>query len=205
MRNIHRQQGHSSGRGNIIAGIAGAVGVLSVGLLYRVMARNEAGTMRLPFRGPRARSVHLQGSVNIDRSPESLYRFWRRFEDLPKVMTFLDRVEEKDPGVTHWVVQTPLGATVEWDSEVVEDLPNHKISWRSLEGSDIRSWGDIEFHSRYQGRSSDVVLNLHFEPPGKGVGAAVERFLGGLERAVLNQNLRNFKAYMETGEVPTGG
>lgn len=199
MRNLRRQSNHTR-RNNIVVG---ALGVLSAGLIYRAVSRRTPGAGRLPLTGSSPKTVHLQGSVNIDRSAESLYRFWRSFVELPRVMTFLDRVEERERGLTHWVVNSPLGATIEWDSEVTEDIPNQRISWRSLEGSDIHSWGDVEFRDRYQGRSTDVTLNLHFEPPGKAAGAAVERFLGGLEKAVLNQNLRNLKAYMETGEVPT--
>ncbi len=201
MRNLRRQSHHSH-RNNLVVG---ALGVISAGLLYRAVARRTPAAGRLPLTGSRPGAVHLQGSVNIDRSAETLYRFWRSFVELPQVMTFLDRVEERERGLTHWVVHSPLGATIEWDSEVTEDIPGQRIAWRSLEGADIHSWGSVEFYEDQLGRSTDVTLNLHFEPPGRAAGGAVARFLSGLEKAVLNQNLRNLKAYMETGEVPTAG
>ncbi len=147
--------------------------------------------------------VSLKSSVKIGRSPEEIYNYWRSFVQLPKVMTFLERVEDLGGGLTHWVATGPKGSTIEWDSEIVDDLPNERISWQSLPGSEIDTWGNVQFRSDSQGRGTAVVVELNFKPPGNIAGAAVGHFFKGLENAVLNQNLRNLKAYMETGEVPT--
>lgn len=187
-------------RSGMIGGIT--LGLLAAGMLVYYAARRSEGTRRLPFVGKR-RTVHLEGSINIDRGAEDIYNYWRNFVQLPKVMTFLDRIEDRGGGLTHWVAKGPLGTSIEWDSEVVDDIPNERISWQSLEGSDINTWGNVQFRDNPRGRGTNVTVGLNFEPPGRMAGAAIGHFLTGLEQAMLNQNLRNLKAYMETGEVPT--
>lgn len=187
------------------AGIIGGVvlGVVAAGLFAYYSASRQHTNRRLPFMTTKRHRVHLHGSINIDRSAEDIYAYWRDFSQLPKTMSFLERVEDRGAGITHWVAKGPFNTTLEWDSQVVDDLPNERISWNSLEGSDIRTWGDVQFRDNPRRRGTHVMVNFNFEPPGKIAGAAVGRFLSGLENAVLNQNLRNLKAYMETGEVPT--
>lgn len=192
------QQANSQNKGGSKF-LYGALGLLGAGLLYRAASRRSTG-----FSLGKSKIVQLQGSVNIDRPAEEIYSFWRDFTQLPKAMTFLDRIEDKGDNekLTHWVVKTPLGASIDWDSMVTDDVPNERIAWESVEGSDIHTWGEVRFRNTAQ-RGTNVILNLNFEPPGKAAGATIEQFLGGLEKAVLNQNLRNLKAYLETGEVAT--
>lgn len=174
-----------------------ATGALAYYLLKRADAK---GT--LPLAASR-RGVHLEGSVSIERSAKEIYNYWRDFVQLANVMTFLDRVEDRGAGITHWVIAGPKSSTIEWDSEVVTDLPNERLSWQSIPGSDMHTWGEVRFQDSPHGRGTEVLVDMYFEPPGKMAGSAVGYFLKGLEKAVLNQNLRNLKAYMETGEVPT--
>lgn len=200
MLDLHRQHRHHLDRHQ--RGMAGAIllGVVVAGVVAYYASKR--GPKRLPLTRARHRRVHLEGSVNIDRSAEDIYNYWRNFSQLPDVMTFVDRVEDRGAGRTHWVAKGPLGRSIEWDSEVVDDIPNQRLSWHSLQGSDIQSWGDVQFRENPHGHGTDVVVHLNFEPPGRIAGAAVAHFLGSLEKAMLNQNLRNLKTYMETGEIP---
>lgn len=194
--NYRRRRGLS---GTMIMG--GILSVAAAGLVYRYLARHH--DKRLPF-SARQRAVHLNGSVNINKPAEEIYQFWRRFVDLPKVMTFLERVENKGGDVTHWVARGPLATRVQWDSEVTEDVPNGRIAWHSLEGSDVKTWGDVKFMAKSHGSGTDVIVNLYFQPPGSLPGATVARFLKGLENALLEQNLRNLKSYLEADEATQG-
>lgn len=192
-KNFPRRRGLSGG---MIWG--GILGVAAAGLVYRYLVRNDH--KQLPF-SARQRAVHLEGSININKPVEEIYNFWRGFVNLPKVMSFLERVEDKGGDVTHWVAKGPLATRVQWDSEVTEDIPNGRIAWQSLEGSDVKTWGDVKFVARSHGSGTDVIVNLYFQPPGSLPGATVARFLKGLENAMLMQNLRNLKAYLEADEA----
>lgn len=179
-------------------GLMGAIplGLVATGALgYYIFRRKERWSYPSP--------IHLKSSVNIDREAREIYNFWRSFVQLPRVMTFLDRVEDRGGDLTHWIVAGPKGSTLEWDSEVVEDLPGERLSWKSLPGSEVQTWGSVQFQDNSQDRGTDVIVDLNFEPSGVITGPAVGHFLKRIEKTLLNQNLRNLKVYMETGEVPT--
>lgn len=189
------------GASGILMGALGGV------LLYQGATGHSAIPERLMRMGRQSRDVHLASTITIDRPASDLYEFWKGFTRLPKVMTFLESVEPRGGvtnDVTHWAVKGPRGHRVEWDAEVTEDVPDQRIGWRSLEGSDINTWGAVRFNEAPAGRGTEVHVSMHYEPPGGNVGRAVGHFLGGLSQALIKQNLKQFKAYMESGEVPTG-
>jgi len=147
------------------------------------------------------RDVHLSNSIAIDCPASDLYEFWRDFSNLPRVMGFLERVEPMEGKISHWVARLPAGPALEWDSEVVEDVPNQRLSWRSLEGSDIDTWGTVTFEPSVDQRKTEVSLKLNFNTSSNPTGNTVAHFLRGLEASVLSKNMRKLKAYMEEETV----
>ena len=83
------------------------------------------------------RGIHVRESVRLEKPIADVYRFWRRLENLPRFMTHLDRVTETPDGKSHWVACGPAGLAVEWDAEVINEVENQVIGWRSLPGSDV--------------------------------------------------------------------
>jgi uncharacterized membrane protein len=61
-----------------------------------------------------------------------LYCFWRRLDNLPQFMTHLDRVTEGADGRSHWVTSGPGGLAVAWDAEIINEVENKVLAWRSL-------------------------------------------------------------------------
>lgn len=186
----------------------GPSGILMGALGGVLLYQGVTGHTAVPRMGRQSRDVHLASTITIDRPASDLYEFWKGFTRLPQVMSFLESVEPRGGGVTnditHWVVKGPRGHRVEWDAEVTEDVPDQRLGWRSLEGSDINTWGAVRFNAAPAGRGTEVHVSMHYEPPGGNVGRAVGHFLSGLSQAVVKQNLKQFKAFMESGEVPTG-
>lgn len=203
------QHGGSAGGGLIAlasrrGGVMGVLlAIVGAGLLYKAVSAGRAQTRRLPSAPDRGRDIHLSSSVSINRSAADIYKFWRDFSNLPKVMSFLEKVEPREGRISHWVARVPKGPALEWDSELVEDTPQHQLSWRSLEGSDLNTWGTVVFEPRGDGRVTEVSLSFNFNPPGGVTGSATANFLRSLESSVLSKNLRNLKAQLETGEIPT--
>lgn len=180
----------------------GLLGSLLAGIGAGVFLDSANQQTRIVPSGLQRRTVHLESSVNINRPPEDVYAFWRDFVRLPEVMSFVDDIQLTDTGYTHWVAKGPAGTSIEWYAEVTKDLPNKCLAWRSLNDSDISTWGEVIF-DQDSGAGTNLIVDLNFEPPGGFAGAAVSQFLSGIENSVLTQNLRHLKAYMETGEVPT--
>lgn len=150
-----------------------------------------------------SKDVSLSSQVTINRSPEQVYDYWKDFRNLPGIMSFIEKVEPRKGNLSHWVARGPVGPAIEWTAEIVDDRPGELLAWRSVEGSDIETWGTVLFKGRNDNRGTEVSVAFNFCPPDV-VTAAAARFLSGLEDAVLHQNLSNLKAKLEAGEVPSG-
>ncbi|MEX0702003.1 MAG: SRPBCC family protein [Planctomycetales bacterium] len=156
---------------------------------------------RIGVRAQHGRKVTL--SLHVDREPRELYDFWRRLENLPRVMRHLESVSKIDEDRSHWVARAPLGYTLEWDAEIITDGPGEIIAWRSLPGSQVDTAGSVRFERPAFGEGCELSLSLKYDPPGGKVVAALADLLGqGLEQELL-EDLREFKQMMEAGEIAT--
>jgi uncharacterized membrane protein len=149
------------------------------------------------------RGVHVQESATINRSPDELYRFWRRFEELPRFMDHLVSVSTRGPRFSHWVAEAPAGRTVEWDAEVINDVPGELIAWRTLRGADVVSAGSVAFKPAPGRRGTEIRVRLQYHPPAGKAGATVAWLLGHEPSQTIREDLRRLKQLMEAGEVPT--
>lgn len=144
----------------------------------------------------------IERSVVVDRSPADLYGFWRRFENLPKIMRHLKSVETSDEQRSHWKAKGALGKDVEWDAEIINERDNEMIAWRSLPGGDIETAGSVRFEPLEMGHGTKVTVSMKYNPPAGKIGARVASLAGeGLE-AKLADDLESFKQVMETGMDP---
>lgn len=152
-----------------------------------------------------ASGVKVRHSVSIMKPAPELYAFWRDFTNLPKIMDHLDSVTPQDGNQnnSHWVAKAPLGTTVSWDAEIINDIPNQLIAWRSLPGADVDNAGAVNFKPATEGRGTEVMVEISYAPPAGKPGAAIARLLGEDPKRQLDDDLRHFKQQMEAGERPT--
>jgi uncharacterized membrane protein len=149
-----------------------------------------------------ARGIHVRESMRLEHPLADVYRRWRRLEDLPLFMTHLDRVTETADGKSHWVARGPAGVTVEWDAEIINEVENKVIAWRSLPGSEIVTAGSVNFDGVRGGGSTQVTVNLQYAPPAGKAGALLASLFGREPSQTIREDLRCFKQLMEAGEVP---
>lgn len=142
-----------------------------------------------------AKSARVEKSVMVNRPVEEVYRFWRNFENLPRVMSHLESVEVKDAKRSHWVAKAPVGTSVEWDAEIIDERPNESIAWRSLPGADVENSGTVRFRRTDGG--TEIQVTLEYTPPGGALGATVARLFGENPEQQLEEDLQRFKREME--------
>jgi uncharacterized membrane protein len=145
----------------------------------------------------------VEEAVTINRSIEELYRFWRNLENLPQFMRHLESVERVTDTLSRWRAKGPAGTTVEWNAEIINEVPNKVIGWRSIEGSDVVSAGSVNFEDAGPGRGTHVRVRLQYSPPGGKVGAAIARLTGRDAATEIREDLQRFKQIIETGDVPS--
>lgn len=205
---------------------SGAVAMAGAALLYRgatghchmyealgvnradARAFEQPGTGILADRGSDTRrklgggrGSRVEESVTINKPIAEVYRFWRNFENLPKFMRHLESVSVREEGISHWVAKGPAGTRVEWDARIINEVDNKIIGWQSLEGSMISTAGSVNFEATDRGTL--VRVHLQYSPPGGKLGSAVAWLFGEEPTIQVRDDLRRFKALLETGEIPS--
>ena len=148
--------------------------------------------------------VQVQRAITVNKPRDELFRIWRNFENLPRFMTHLQRVDvdEANGGTrSHWVAKAPLGREVEWDSEITEERENEYIAWQSIPGSVVQNQGVVRFSDAANGRGTIVSVSMEYHPPAGSIGAAVAKLFGEEPDTQIREDLRHFKQILETGEI----
>lgn len=146
---------------------------------------------------PYGRGIRVEESVVVDASAERLYLFWRDVENLPRFMHQLESVEGSSELRSHWTMRGPLNTKLEWDAEIINDVPNELIAWRSIDCSELDNAGSVHFTPTADGRT-EVHLVLRYDPPGGRFGAKVAQIFGDDPAVQVREDLRRLKALMES-------
>lgn len=149
-----------------------------------------------------AGGLNVKESVTIARPPSDVFRFWRNFDNLPRVMTHLVSVEALDDLRSRWTFRGPAGQTVRWDAILINEIPDGLISWKSLPGADVVSAGSVAFKPARRG-GTEVTVTMQYAPPAGKLGAAVAWLMGRAPASEVREDLRRLKHVMEAGEVPS--
>ncbi|QLE44356.1 cyclase [Nostoc sp. C052] len=147
--------------------------------------------------------IKVEKTVTINKPAEELYRFWHNFENLPSFTKHIKDVKVYNDKQSHWITRAPLGKSVEWDANIVEDRENQLISWTSVEGADITNSGSVRFKPALNDRGTEVKVVTEYNPPGGLVGDAIAKLFGESPEQQLGDDLHRFKMLMETGEIAT--
>ena len=120
----------------------------------------------------------------VDAPVDEVYRYWRNFTNFPHFMPNVQEVTPvgEDDSRTHWKVDGPLGASAEWEAEIVEEIPNEKIAWKSVEGSRIDNAGVVRFDDR--GEQTSIEVAIEYSPPGGAAGDAAAKLFENPEQQV---------------------
>jgi uncharacterized membrane protein len=144
--------------------------------------------------------MEAKSAVTIKRPIEDVYGYCHDFEKLAGIFDHVESVEVKGDGRSHWTMRGPAGRKVEWDTEIVEDVPNRVIAWRAVDGG-VEGSGAVRFAPAPGGRGTEVTVELAYEPPGGPIGEAFIKLLEGEPSEHVKEDLRRFKQLMEAGEV----
>jgi uncharacterized membrane protein len=162
---------------------------------------SSSGDTRKALRG--AGGSQVEEAVTVNRAAADLYQFWRDLENLPRFMRHLDSVTRISDTQSRWRARGPRGGPIEWTAEIINEIPNELIAWKSLDGSDVVSAGSVHFDDAGVGRGTRIRVRLQYSPPGGKVGTALARLLGRDAASEIREDLRRLKQLVEAGEVAT--
>lgn len=186
-----------SRRSRLAGGALAGAGAL---LAYRGARGHSRVYERLGVERPNA-PVEIIQSVTVNRPPAEVYGFWRELENLPRFMRHLRSVERLSDARSHWVARSVgTGQRVEWDAEIVEDVPNELLRWRSLPNGGLQHSGEVRFRPAPGGRGTEVHVHMEYRPP---LGMALGALMYPFSKQMLKEEIRRLKQVLETGEIPT--
>ncbi|HYE34254.1 SRPBCC family protein [Methylocaldum sp.] len=140
----------------------------------------------------------LHKSIEIDVLVQVAYNQWTQYEEFPAFMENVREVRRVDDTHLHWRGMI-AGKPLEWDTEIVEQVPEKRIAWRNPAAPD--NHGVIMFESLNKGRAR-VTLDVEYQPE------SVEEKIGdllGIMEANLEDDLQHFKEFVEARGRYTGG
>jgi uncharacterized membrane protein len=137
-------------------------------------------------------------TITVDAPIGVVYDQWTQFEEFPRFMEGVKEVRQTDDSRLHWVAEI-AGKDQEWDAQIVEQIPEERIAWRSTGGT--RNDGVVSFMSLEPDRTN-VSVEMDVEPDGllEKAGDA----LGFVEMRV-RRDLERFKDFIEERGTATGG
>ncbi|WP_418961586.1 SRPBCC family protein [Streptomyces tritici] len=141
----------------------------------------------------------VHDTIKVDAPLREVYDQWTQFEEFPRFMDGVESVEQLDDTHCHWRTKI-AGVTREFDTEIVDQLPDERISWRTV-GGDTKQKGVVTFQ-RLDDMHTRVTLAMEVEPEGLAEKAASAV---GMIDSRVEGDLHRFKEYIEGRGEATGG
>ncbi len=160
---------------------------------YRNDLRSAAATVNA------RKSIKVERSILIDRPSREIYDFWRNFSNLPQVLDHLDSVADLGGGRSRWVARGPAGTRIEWDSEIVNDIPGELIAWKTVGEPDVAHAGSVHFTP--SGAGTEVRFVMDYEPPAGRLMDVAAKVMGESPDQKIREDLKRLKTLFEAGQV----
>jgi uncharacterized membrane protein len=148
----------------------------------------------------------IEKSIVVNRPVSMVYNQWTQFESFPQFMEGVKEVHQIDNKRVHWHAEI-AGVDREWDAEILQQIPDRMISWRSVSGPHIA--GIVTFESLGPTQTR-VALRMDYEAQGvldkigDAIGAIDRRIEGDLERFKEFVERRNSETGQWRGEIRAG-
>jgi uncharacterized membrane protein len=141
--------------------------------------------------------AEIEKSIDVAVPLRVAYNQWTQFEEFPRFMEGVSEVRQLDDRRLLWRAEI-AGREEDWQAEITEQVPDRRISWRSVSGA--QNAGTVTFEERGPGRTR-VALRIVYDPrgfterAGDALGFVSGRVAGDLER---------FKEFIESRGQETG-
>ena len=139
----------------------------------------------------------IEKSIDVNVPVRMAYNQWTQFEEFPRFMEGIEEVQQLDDKHLHWRAEMS-GKTKEWDSEIIEQIPDQRIMWRSTSGA--KNAGTVSFIP-VAPHTTRVKVEMVYDPVGllENVGDMI-----GIDDRRVKGDLERFKEYIESRGTETG-
>ena len=131
----------------------------------------------------------IDRTIQIAADVRDVYQAWTAFAEYPKFMETIETVTVGQDDRLHWVAIVE-DDTFEWDADLIERVPEEKITWRAIDG---RETGEVRFEKVGSG-ATKLTYQLDYDPAAwEGKADTVRHRL----RSRVDKDLESFKKAVE--------
>lgn len=185
----------------------GLAGVGS-GLIYSALKENrvfDPDIGRRLLNTMATKGSQIDARIVVARPVEEVWAGWRNFENLGACMEHIEAVRRIDDKLWHWIARVPRTDTlIQWDAEIIDEVENELLVWRTIAGSELNNEGMVEFIALPDGQNTEIHIKLVYFPPAGAVGQSIANLFGGLSGRFIENELRNFKSFIELDQLNGG-
>lgn len=148
-------------------------------------------------------SVDIALSLTVNKPLDETYQFWRNLSRLPQFMKHLKTVTEVDKTKSVWVATFPWKiGKLQREAEITAEQVNKLIEWQSVENSAINNSGSVHFKDAGK-FGTEIQVRIYYAPPGGKPGELAAQLVKPAFKEMITEDIKNFRRYIETGEIPT--
>jgi len=141
----------------------------------------------------------VEDSIEVQVPVTTAYNQWTQFEEFPKFMQGIESVQQLDDTHVRWVAEV-RGESREWTTEIVDQQPDQRIAWKTIEG-EVRNDGIVTFEQVAEGQTR---VNVEMEVEGESAAENMAGDLLGVVRNQVHSDLERFKQLIENRGEETG-
>lgn len=191
--------GSAAGAYGLVRRTPSGLALAAIGLAFFLRGLSNRPVRRLTGVKAGRRALDLQKTIDIMAPPETVFDTWANYENFPRFMSHVLEVRHLGEQRSHWTVQGPMGARIEWTASLTENIRPSVLAWKTDPGAAVEHSGLIRFDSTDKG--TRVHVRLSYNPPAGVVGHAVAMLLGADPKHELDDDLLRMKRFIEAGTV----
>lgn len=138
-------------------------------------------------------------SINIKKNRVDVYNYWRKLENLPYIMTHIAKVENLSHNKYRWEAEFNK-QHFSWNAQIVEEIPNEKISWISVDSPDVENAGKVEFSDDANG-GTELKVTISYKPAKTKIDRILAHAFNPIFKQKVLNDLNEFKRKVELGEI----
>jgi len=139
----------------------------------------------------------VEASIDVAVPVSTAYNQWTQFESFPEFMSGVESVTQLTDTTNHWVTKIG-GVKREFDTEIVEQRPDERIAWRSVDG---KSHAGVVTFTRLDANNTRVTVRFEWAPEtfAEKAGAALN-----IDDLQVKADMQKFKKFIESRGAETG-
>ncbi len=176
------------------------LGLAAVGLSVAARSLKKPPSHSFAAGNQFERGVDLQKTITIDAPADRVYRMLSDFENFPLFMSHVHEVKKVEDSLYRWTIVGPGGATGHWDAEIVRNVADQLLEWKTRPGAIVDHAGIVRLDPTPFG-ATRMHIRMSYRPPLGRFGIGMGDLFNLYPKRMLDKDLACFKSLLEHGKT----